>query len=164
MTLKDYIENEHKNVSRVFDAINKAAEFVEKARETLREQAEYYPDTMPITNNDILDNVWYDRKEFGDPPISKTAVDNPFIIVVRYFEPTVVTAKFRSKLAVDIGYWRGNFWCIDNDWDECGMGVEVLAYKRCDSSMPDRCLNLPTIDVLKDGSIGFKNSSNTSQK
>lgn len=164
MTLKDYVENERDNVSRVFYAINNEINFVKKARKTLHEQVEYYPDTMPITNNDILDNVWYDRKDSGDPPISKIAVDNPFIIVVRYFEPVVVSAKYRSKLAMDIGYWVGNGWCIDNDWDECGMGVEVLAYKRCNFSMPDRYLHTPSIDVLKDGSIGFKNSSNTSQK
>ena len=163
MTLKDYIENDCKNVDRVFDSINKEVEFVEKAAQTFSEQAEYYPDAMPITNNDILDDVWYDRKDSGDPPTSKTAVDNPFIIVVRYFEPAVVTAKFRSKLAIDIGYWLG-YWCIENDWDECGMGVEVLAYKRCDSSMPDRYLNGLTIDVLKDGFIAVKNSSHTSQK
>lgn len=156
MNVSDIVKSDRNRIDQVFDAINKDVKFIEKARETLREHAEYYPDAMSITNNDILDNVWYDRKEFGDPPISKTTVDNPFIIVVRYFEPAVVTAKFRSKLAVDIGYWYGNFWCIDNDWDECGMGVEVLAYKRCDSNMPDRYLNGPTIDVLKDGWIGFK--------
>lgn len=155
MNVNEIIKEDYDHINQVFDAINEEIDFVEKAKTTLSEQAEYYPDIMPITNNDILDNVWYDRKDSGDPPTLATSVDIPYIIVVRYFESVGPTVKLRSKLAIDIGYWLG-YWCIENDWDECGMGVEVLAYKRCDSSMPDRYLNMPTIDVLKDGWIGFK--------
>ena len=155
MNVDEIIKRNHDHINQVFDTISKEVDFVEKARETLREQVEYYPDTMPITNNDVLDNVWYDRKDSGDPPKLATSADIPYIIIVRYFESFGTTVKFRSKLAVDIGCWLG-YWCIENDWDECGMGVEVLAYKRCDSSMPDRYLNMPTIDVLKDGFLGFK--------
>lgn len=163
MNVSDVVKSHRDRIDQVFDAINEAMYFVEKARATLHEQAEYYPFSVPLTNHDILDNVWYDRKDSGDPPALATSVDVPYIIVVRYFESIGPNVKFRSKLAVDIGYWLG-YWCVEKDWDECGMGVEVLAYKRCDSSMPDRYLNGPTIDVLKDGFIGFKNSSNTSQK
>ena len=157
MNVNEIIKKDCDHINQVFDAITEEINFVEKARETLHEQSEYYPDIMPIVNHDILDNVWYDRKDSGDPPRSVTSADIPYIIIVRYFETYGPNIKLRSKIAVDIGYWLGlGYWCVENDWDECGMGVEVLAYKRCDSSIPDRYLRMPSIDVLKDGSVGFK--------
>lgn len=103
-------------------------------RSLLQKQPWYYSDEMNKTNKLLTPGIWYDRKVCGDPDVQSDD-GQEFLILVRYFEVTPMSNdpkgyEFYARYAIDMGYMHktNKYWEINNDWDECGLGIEVLAY------------------------------------
>lgn len=120
-----------------------------KKKDILRNQDWYYKTDKEFKSIPYYrDSGWHDIMEDGHPckeyfrnccPDFTDRLGNPeFLIVVRYFEYDGVN-ELKSCVDLDRGWYdlECKCWLIENDWDETGCGIEVLAWKRHDQ-VPER--------------------------
>ena len=128
MDIKEYIDNQRQDVLSKLTYMcdyERIREEEKRLQAYLKTKYNYYDDNdiCKIVNDNIVPGKWYDRKEFGDPNI----YHDDFLILVRYYEYSSYNT-LKANIVVDHGSYDGTIWIIDNDWCECGMGTEILAY------------------------------------
>lgn len=128
MDVNEQINNQYRDVlSKLADMCNyeRIREEEKRLHAYLKTKYNYYDDNdiCKTINDDIIPGKWYDRKEFGDP----NTYHDDFLILVRYYEYSSHNI-LKANIVVDHGSYDGVIWTIDNDWCECGMGTEILAY------------------------------------
>lgn len=117
-----------------------------KKKDILRNQDWYYETDKEFKSVPYYrDSGWHDIMEDGHP-CKEYFIDccpdfTEFLIVVRYFEYDGVN-ELKSCVDLDRGWYdlECGCWLIENDWDETGCGIEVLAWKRYDQT-PEKYLH-----------------------